>query len=551
MFKEKIIIEMKEVFKEIPFGIEHILSLFTSRRGDYEKVKQDIWEENWKAMRLYSVVALVAFGLITLVSVFSLSIGEIKWVYLAYAILSLAYFCISRSQLRSFLGKELVVYSFFAALLLFGIITGTLITPEEITVNYIVFMVAAPLLFTARAAVMNGLILSSMLLYIGIAFFTQHNPILSKNLVDVILYGVLSILLTAAMMRSKLQRILYHKEMETLEVSKHESQERILNYERFFTDMVRYAASEESPDKVLNQLVEYIGQCVNAERAYIFEQNDHGTFDNTYEWCKAGVSKEKDNLQDVPYEGIIETWFAQYQESNNIIIHDIEAYKKTSEAIYELLKPQGVNTLVTGPIKINGKMVGFYGVDNPPEEKLHEISGLIDMIEFMISFMIRLRENADALEHSALYDQLTDCKNRKALDWAYTDNLEKYFPLAVVMCDLNGLKEINDQKGHDAGDKFIVQTAQTLKAVFGKRHVYRLGGDEFIAVLPNITHLAFQKLLESAKSKLGTTASLGTAINGTMDTDFESLLKAADAEMYENKKQYYIVTGKDRRKHSS
>ena len=250
--------------------------------SDYEKVKQDVWEENWKAMRLYSVVALVAFGVITLVSVFSLSIGKFKWVYLVYTFLSLAYFCISR-QLRSFLGKELVVYSFFAALLLFGIITGTLITPEELTVNYIVFMMAAPLLFTARTAVMNGLILSSMLLYIGLAFFAQHNPILSKNIVDVILYGVLSMFLTATMMRSKFQRILYHKEMETLEVSKRESQERILNYERFLTDMVRYAASEENPDKVLNQLVEYIGQRVAADRAYIFEQNDRGTFDNTYE----------------------------------------------------------------------------------------------------------------------------------------------------------------------------------------------------------------------------------------------------------------------------
>ena len=415
--------------------MNQIVSLFMFSCGDYEKVKQDVWEENWKAMRLYSVVALVAFGVITLVSVFSLSIGKFKWVYLVYTFLSLVYFCISRCQLRSFLGKKLVVYSFFAALLLFGIITGTLITPEEFTVNYIVFMVAASLLFTA-------------------------------------------------------------------------------------------------------------------DRAYIFEQNDRGTFDNTYEWCKAGVPKEKDNLQDVPYEGIIETWFAQYQESNNVIIHDIEECKKTSEAIYERLKPQGVNTLVTGPIKINGKMVGFYGVDNPPEEKLHEISKLIDMIEFMISFMIRLRNNADVLEHSALYDLLTDCKNRKALDWVYTEKLEKYFPLAVVMCDLNGLKEINDQKGHDAGDKFIVQATQTLKSVFGKRHVYRLGGDEFIAVLPNITHPAFQKLLETAKSQLGATASLGTTISGTKDTDFESLLKAADAEMYENKKQYYIVTGKDRRKHS-
>ena len=229
-------------------------------------------------------------------------------------------------------GKNWLYTAFFAALLLFGIITGTLITPEELTVNYIVFMMVAPLLFTARTAVMNGLILSSMLLYIGLAFFAQHTPILSKNLVNVILYGVLSMLLTATMMRSKLQRILYHKEMEMLEVSKRESQERILNYERFLTDMVRYAASEETPDKVLDQLVEYIGQRVTADRAYIFEQNDRGTFDNTYEWCKAGVSKEKDNLQDVPYEGIIETWFAQFQESNNVIIHDIEECKKNKRS---------------------------------------------------------------------------------------------------------------------------------------------------------------------------------------------------------------------------
>ena len=68
-----------------------------------------------------------------------------------------------------------------------------LYTSEQFTVNYIVFMVAAPLLFTARTAVMNGLILSSMLLYIGLAFFAQHNPILSKNLADVILYGVVKL----------------------------------------------------------------------------------------------------------------------------------------------------------------------------------------------------------------------------------------------------------------------------------------------------------------------------------------------------------------------
>ena len=92
--------------------MNQIGSLFMFSCGDYEKVKKDVWEENWKAMRLYSVVALVAFGVITLVSVFSLSIGKFKWVYLVYTFLSLVYFCISRCQLRSFLGKNWLYTAF-------------------------------------------------------------------------------------------------------------------------------------------------------------------------------------------------------------------------------------------------------------------------------------------------------------------------------------------------------------------------------------------------------------------------------------------------------
>ena len=81
----------------------------------------------------------------------------------------------------------------------------------------------------------------------------------------------------------------------------------------------------------------------------------------------------------------------------------------------------------------------------------------------------------------------------------------------------NGLK-CNGRKG--GVDICLASVSYTH---LGKRHVYRLGGDEFIAVLPNVTHPAFQKLLETAKSQLGATVSLGTAISGTKDTDFESL----------------------------
>ena len=78
--------------------------------------------------------------------------------------------------------------------------------------------------------------------------------------------------------------------------------------------MVRYASSQENPEKIINQLVQYIGEELDSDRAYIFEDNHDGTVRNTYEWCKEGVASEIDNLQEVPYEGIIEVWYKQYEK---------------------------------------------------------------------------------------------------------------------------------------------------------------------------------------------------------------------------------------------
>lgn len=221
-----------------------------------------------------------------------------------------------------------------------------------------------------------------------------------------------------------------------------------INHEEFITEMIRYASSAESPDRIINQILQYICQNLRSDRAYIFEDNLDGTYSNTYEYCREGVSAEIENLQNVPYDGMLEAWFTEYEKSHNIIIYDMEQYRSISEAMYYLLKPQGIQTLVTGPIKINEKYIGFYGVDNPPVEYMDNISILINMMEFVISMMIRLRDYSHELEQNAIHDQLTGCKNRTALAWAYNNDFDASQSVGIVMCDLNGLKRMNDSKGH-------------------------------------------------------------------------------------------------------
>lgn len=177
----------------------------------------------------------------------------------------------------------------------------------------------------------------------------------------------------------------------------------------------------------------------------------------------------------------------------------MEEYRKVSEAVYQILKPQGVTSLVTGPIEIGGKYVGFYGVDNPPADIIENISLLIDMMEFVISMMLRLRDYSKEMEELAVTDPLTKCKNRMALEWAYRGSYDTSQTISVIMCDLNGLKKVNDSYGHEAGDKYICDSAEVLTSCFGKENVYRIGGDEFTVIILGETEEYIQKKMKKAK----------------------------------------------------
>jgi len=122
----------------------------------------------------------------------------------------------------------------------------------------------------------------------------------------------------------------------------------------------------------------------------------------------------------------------------------------------------------------------------------------------------------------------------------------------VVVFDLNGLKGINDQLGHEAGDAFIVDAANAIKNAFGAEHAYRIGGDEFIVVGENISkdvlEQAFRKMDESVLEINGEerhrtvplAVSKGAAFyDAGKDAAYKDVFKRADDAMYHNKSEYY------------
>ncbi|MGH9323013.1 MAG: GGDEF domain-containing protein [Vicinamibacteria bacterium] len=170
-----------------------------------------------------------------------------------------------------------------------------------------------------------------------------------------------------------------------------------------------------------------------------------------------------------------------------------------------------------------------------------------------------LGTNEDLLQRMSSTDPLTGLANRRLLDKRLREELarvDRYnHPLALMLLDLDGLKSVNDRRGHEAGDNAIKAVARTLqKTCRATDLAARLGGDEFAVLAPNITELEARTLAERVRRSLGMEASW-VAVNlppltlsiGIADTHSvreihtDRFFSAADRALYRAKSE-----GKDR-----
>ena len=124
-------------------------------------------------------------------------------------------------------------------------------------------------------------------------------------------------------------------------------------------------------EQTLNSILADIGKYYDADRAYIFELNAERTqTSNTYEWCMEGITAEIDNLQNIPLEGL-ECWFETFEEKGEFYISSLSDDYEPDSKTYQILEPQGIESLMAAPIIVNDKVVGFLGVDNPRSNTQH------------------------------------------------------------------------------------------------------------------------------------------------------------------------------------
>lgn len=215
---------------------------------------------------------------------------------------------------------------------------------------------------------------------------------------------------------------------------------------------------------------------------------------------------------------------------------------------YEILVKAKINSLIFVPLINHDKVVGFMGVENP-KRNLNEALQVKTISNFVVSY-INKNELLIKLEKLSYTDNLTQLYNRNFYN-NYVDEYQANSNVAVgiIFADVNGLKKANDNFGHELGDKLIRWSANFFKNNINGLN-FRIGGDEFVCIIEDLTKEKFDSIIINIKEKLKSYGEVHISIGNAWSDNFshiEKIIALADEDMYAEKKKYYQELAEDER----
>ena len=171
--------------------------------------------------------------------------------------------------------------------------------------------------------------------------------------------------------------------------------------------------------------------------------------------------------------------------------------------------------------------------------------GLLSMLSFCVIYRARVKNYLMTVELKAVseFDKLTGLNNRNSYEWrikAYPTVYNR--TICCVYVDVNGLHEVNNTLGHQAGDDMLRFIADAVKKYFGDKHSYRIGGDEFVTFIFDMSLSDIRNRLRIMETEIldeNYHAAIGYSFTTELGTDISKLVSDAEANMYKEKTEYY------------
>lgn len=322
-----------------------------------------------------------------------------------------------------------------------------------------------------------------------------------------------------------------------------------LDGENLVTECARllYGVQDDSPqhhqdaEGRLQNILQKLGTFLEADRAYLFAI--HGDrMSNTYEWCAPHSVPQIQSLQDMPIS-LLDSWQDAFQNRACMMIENLETIRDQSPEEYRVLAAQDIHSLIAAPIYLEQTLAGYVGVDNYAVDKLGNAPAILSAISYFIGAWQQQQQTIRLLRQLSYQDTLTGLGNRNQFNQDINRlSCRPNRPIGVVYLDVNGMKRINDNHGHQQGDATLQETAQLIRSLFPNDLTYRNGGDEFVVICEGITQAEFERRTRDLRLLFANLKHFTAAIGTSWSDQYQSiqgLLLDADEAMYRDKRSFY------------
>jgi diguanylate cyclase (GGDEF)-like protein/PAS domain S-box-containing protein len=298
------------------------------------------------------------------------------------------------------------------------------------------------------------------------------------------------------------------------------------------------AGSTSDFAKGIKRVLRIIGQTLEADRVYVIRNAGDKILDR-YEWISKSSPADLPSKKVFEKYELIAKWNKQLKGKTFFCMNDTSVIAEVDPDLYNEHIAGKCARYAVAVLKDKDEKIGFLVADNYSLEIQVNIEEVMETVGIFLSSQIKNHELNQELMFLGGHDALTGLGNRYALNQELLLLSGMSTTVGVCYTDINGLKAINDENGHEAGDKIIIDTGTLFGSIFKKKYCYRFGGDEFIAVVPEVNREKFEEMVEKFRSK---SKDIAIAIGWEWvdnSGDVNKAIKKADESMYLDKAKYY------------
>ena len=298
------------------------------------------------------------------------------------------------------------------------------------------------------------------------------------------------------------------------------------------------AVSSAEFGKGVKKVLKLLGQAIEADRVYIVPTKD-SIIKDVYVWLNSARNSNLPDKKAFERYDVKALWEKQLNGKNIVVINDTATLVEENEEMYNNIMAGALYRYIVVTLMDKKEKLGYLVADNYSNELDLNIVDVMESVAIFIAAEMRNKALTDDLLYLGSHDSLTGLGNRHALNQTLMLLVDMSTTVGVCYSDINGLKTVNDEQGHEAGDELLKNTADIFASVFKKKYCYRIGGDEFIVIMPEVDEDIFETMVHKLKTKLkAISVSIGY-IWSSDSKNIKNIVREADEAMYVSKAEYY------------